>query len=321
MIRKLGLAAVRVLAFVVLGAAGAGAHVTVSPSRIPQGTSDVILTFRVPNESATAVVTGLRVQFPLDHPIILLNPEAGSGWRVTVVKTALKKPVTTDDGTFTSTVSEIDWSGGSIPVGQFGAFNVLAQGIPTGTPELAFKAIQSYGDGTVVSWIEVPNKTVPNPAHPAPTLALTAPEKKGTSATASSASSGAATVVTAVGQRRAVDRRTDPGRLRRAAQRPRGVARPSALGRAGSREGRGRLNRTTAAGVAAPCARVRVPKPKTPVRVRATVATMAAMPVASARRMVPCHSHHGEELGMATAPLGDDMKKGGENVWISRISH
>ena len=199
MIRKLGLAAACALAFVVLGAAGAGAHVTVSPSRIPQGTSDVILTFRVPNESATAVVTGLRVQFPLDHPIILLNPEAGSGWRVTVVKTALKKPVTTDDGTFTSAVSEIDWSGGSIPVGQFGAFNVLAQGIPTGTPELAFKAIQSYGDGTVVSWIEVPNKTVPNPAHPAPTLALTAPEKKGTSATASSASSGAATVVTASG--------------------------------------------------------------------------------------------------------------------------
>ncbi len=199
MIRKLGLAAACALVFVVLDAAGVGAHVTVSPSSIPQGTSDVILTLRVPNESATAVVTGLRVQFPLGHPIILLKPEAGSGWRVTVVKTALEKPVTTDDGTFTSAVSEIDWSGGSIPVGQFGAFNVLAQGIPTGTPELAFKAIQSYGDGTVVSWIEVPNKTVPNPAHPAPTLTLTAPEKKGTSATASSASSGAATVVTASG--------------------------------------------------------------------------------------------------------------------------
>ena len=59
-------------------------------------------------------MVGLRVQFPLDHPIVLLSPEAGSGWRVTVVKTALAKPVTTDDGTYTSTVSEIDWSGGTI---------------------------------------------------------------------------------------------------------------------------------------------------------------------------------------------------------------
>jgi len=200
MIRKLVVAAACALAFVVLDAAVAGAHVTVSPSSVPQGTSDVILSFRVPNESATATVIGLRVQFPLDHPIIVLNPEAGSGWQVTAVKTALKKPVTTDDGTFTSTVSEIDWSGGTIPVGQFGVFNVLAQGIPTGTSELVFKAIQAYSDGTVVSWIEVPTKTVPNPEHPAPTLTLTTAPKAGTSATpASSASSGAATVVTGSG--------------------------------------------------------------------------------------------------------------------------
>jgi periplasmic copper chaperone A len=200
MIRKLGLVAACALAFVLLDAAVVGAHVTVSPSSVPQGTSDVILSFRVPNESATAAVSGLRVQFPLDHPIVVLNPEAGSGWQVTVVKTALKKPVTTDDGTFTSTVSEIDWSGGTIPVGQFGVFNVLAQGIPTGTPALVFKAIQAYSDGSVVSWIQVPTKTVPNPEHPAPTLTLTASQKAGTSsAAASSASSGAETVVTGSG--------------------------------------------------------------------------------------------------------------------------
>jgi uncharacterized protein YcnI len=199
MIRKLGVAVACALAFLVLDAAVVGAHVTVSPSSIPQGTRDVIVTFRVPNESATAAVTGLRVQFPLDHPISLVSPEAGSGWRVAVVKAALPKPVTTDDGTFTSTVSEIDWSGGTIPVGQFGEFNALAQGIPTGTPQLVFKAIQSYSDGSVVSWIEVPDRTVPNPAHPAPTLTLTASRKTGPSAAPSSASAGAATVVAASG--------------------------------------------------------------------------------------------------------------------------
>jgi uncharacterized protein YcnI len=195
MMRKFGPVAACTLAFVLLSAGVAGAHVTVSPSSLPQGSDDAILTFRVPNESPTAAVTGLKIQFPLSHPIVLLNPESGSGWQVNVVKTALPKPITTDDGTFTSTVSEIDWSGGTIPVGQFGAFNVLAQGIPTGTSELVFKAIQTYGDGTVVSWIEVPDKVVPNPEHPAPTISLTASgsTKPGGSSAASTATTVAAT--------------------------------------------------------------------------------------------------------------------------------
>ena len=162
-----------------LDAGIAGAHVTVSPASLPQGTDDAILTFRVPNESATAAVTGLKIQFPLTHPIVLLNPEAGSGWQVTVVKAALPKPVTTDDGTFTSTTSEIDWSGAPSPSASSAELNVLAQGIPTGTSQLVFKAIQAYSDGTVVSWIEIPDKAVPDPEHPAPTITLTAPEYSG----------------------------------------------------------------------------------------------------------------------------------------------
>ncbi len=187
--RKWGLMVACALTFVLLDASAAAAHVTVSPSSLPQGTDDAILTFRVPNESATATVVGLKIQFPLTHPIVLLNPEAGSGWQVNAVKTALPKPITTDDGTFTSTTSEIDWSAGNIPVGQFGEFNVLAQGIPTGTSKLVFKAIQTYSDGTVVSWIEIPDKAVPDPEHPAPTITLTAP--------GSSVSAGSTTVSTA----------------------------------------------------------------------------------------------------------------------------
>jgi uncharacterized protein YcnI len=193
MTRRIGLVLLGALVLAVLGAAEASAHVTVSPASLPQGTSDALLTFRVPNESATAAVVGLKVQFPVTHPIVLVNPESGSGWQVSVVRSALPKPVTTDDGTFTSITSEIDWSGGSIPVGQFGEFNVLAQGIPTGTDALVFKAIQTYADGTVVSWIEVPTKSVPDPPHPAPTITLT-PAGHGASSstpsTAAAASSG-----------------------------------------------------------------------------------------------------------------------------------
>jgi uncharacterized protein YcnI len=196
--RKFGAVAVLVTAMIALGANSAAAHVTVSPSSIPQGTSDAVLTFRVPNESTTASVTALRVQFPLDHPIVLVNPEAGSGWNVSVRTERLARPITTDDGTFTSTTSEIDWSGGTIAVGQFGQFNVLAQGIPSGTSQLVFKAIQSYSDGTVVSWIQVPDRTVPDPPHPAPTITLTA----GKGAVADStpqAQSNTATVATSSG--------------------------------------------------------------------------------------------------------------------------
>jgi periplasmic copper chaperone A len=183
---RLTVALIATAAIIIVWGGAAGAHVTISPSSVPQGTSDVILTIRVPNESATAAVTGLRLQFPTQHPIIVVSPEAGSGWQVTVQSARLPRPITTDDGTFTSTVSEVDWSGGDIPVGQFGAFNVLAQGIPSGTDKLVFKAIQQYGDGTSVSWIQIPDAAAPNPAHPAPTLALTSRGAGDTSAGASS---------------------------------------------------------------------------------------------------------------------------------------
>jgi uncharacterized protein YcnI len=207
MMRKLGIVALGVLAFTVLDAGVAAAHVTVSPSSLPQGTSDTVLTFRVPNESATATVVALQVQFPLSHPIVLLSPEAGSGWNVSAHMARLPKPITTDDGTFTSTTSEVDWSGGSIPVGQFGQFAVLAQGIPTGTSELVFKAIQSYSDGTVVSWIQVPDRAVPDPPHPAPTITLTA-AGGGTSSTPTSApapQTGSSSAVVAASGTNALD--------------------------------------------------------------------------------------------------------------------
>ncbi len=170
--RRLGAGLVVALVVVLGWVLPAGAHVTVSPSSVPQGTGDALLTFRVPNESPTASVVGVRIQFPTDHPIAVLSPQAGSGWTVNVASVRLAKPVTTDDGTFTTVVSEIDWSAGTIPVGQFGAFNVLAQGLPSGVGRLAFKAVQLYSDGTSVAWIQVPDKSVPDPPHPAPVLVL-----------------------------------------------------------------------------------------------------------------------------------------------------
>jgi uncharacterized protein YcnI len=199
---KVAFAFIASVAMVVVWGEVAGAHVTISPSSLPQGASDAALTFRVPNESTTAAVTGLRIQFPTQHPIIVVSPEAGSGWQATAQSVQLPKPITTDDGTFTSTVSEIDWAGGTIPVGQFGAFNVLAQGLPSGTDKLVFKTIQQYSDGTTVSWIQIPDNAAPNPARPAPTLTLSAPGRgsaSGSAAITVTGTSGPATVTASSG--------------------------------------------------------------------------------------------------------------------------
>jgi uncharacterized protein YcnI len=179
----------------------AWAHVTIDPSSLPQGIGDAVLTFRVPNESTTATVVGLKVQFPLSHPIAVVNPEAGTGWLVTVQRSALHPPIRTDDGTFTTTVSEIDWKGGSIPVGQFGTFEVLAQGLPRGVSQLAFPTIQVYSDGSSVDWIQTPNKAIPDPPHPAPVLQLTTAESPSTTIAGetNSGSSLAATTTSGTG--------------------------------------------------------------------------------------------------------------------------
>jgi uncharacterized protein len=90
----------------------------------------------------------------------------------------LAKPVTTDDGTVTEAVREIDWTADSaasaIRPGEFDEFEILAGPLPD-TASVTFKAIQTYSDGTIVSWIETPAPgSTTEPDHPAPVLSLSA---------------------------------------------------------------------------------------------------------------------------------------------------
>jgi len=169
------LAAIGVVsASVVLASGVASAHVTIEPESAPQGAGDQVLTLVVPNETEDANTIGLRVQFPLDHPIAAVVPEVMPGWTSTVKTTHLTTPIVTDDGTVTDVVSEVDWTGGKIPPKQFSGFTVLAQGLPKGVDSLTIKAIQNYDNGTAVSWIEVPDASHSTLEHPAPVLKLTA---------------------------------------------------------------------------------------------------------------------------------------------------
>jgi periplasmic copper chaperone A len=160
------------------------AHVTITPTSAQQG-STTELTFRVPNEESAAATVELQVQVPTAHPIAQFLVKPVPGWTISVQTVTLAKPVVTDDGSFTSAVSEVTWTGGKIAPGQYQDFSVSVDPLPSGVGQLAFKAIQTYSNGDVVRWIDLPQAGQPEPDHPAPVLTLT-------SAASTDAASGAA---------------------------------------------------------------------------------------------------------------------------------
>jgi uncharacterized protein YcnI len=176
---------------VLLAVAGpASAHVTIDPESVPQGAGDATVTFRVPNEETAADTIKVDIQFPTDHPIAAVDVAVPTGgFTAQVTMKHLDTPITTDDGTFSDVVSEIVWSGGKIPPGQYGEFKVLAMGIPSDVDSIKFPTIQSYSDGTDVSWIEDTPASGEAPEHPAPVLTLTAAAADSTASSSDASSS------------------------------------------------------------------------------------------------------------------------------------
>jgi uncharacterized protein YcnI len=158
---------------VALSALPALAHITVTPGSAKAG-SAAVLTFHIPDEEAKAYVTRVDMRVPTDHPIAQLLVEPVAGWTISVRTATLTKPLVTDDGQFTQAVSEVIWSGGRRAPGQFQDFSLSADPLPQGVGQLAFKTIQTYSNGDVVRWIDVPAPGQAEPDHPAPVLALTA---------------------------------------------------------------------------------------------------------------------------------------------------
>jgi uncharacterized protein YcnI len=157
----------------VLFASPAFAHVTIDPAEALKG-SFTKLTFRVPNEMELANTVKFDVKFDENHPIAEVSVKPKPGWTVTVSKKPLRVPLQTATGEITSAVSQIVWSGGAIAPGQFDEFEVSAGPLPSGVNLLLFPAVQTYNDGTEVSWIQQAFSGQPEPDRPAPQLRLTA---------------------------------------------------------------------------------------------------------------------------------------------------
>ncbi len=178
-------------AFVVLAVgAPAYAHVTVNPNEASKG-GFVKLAFRVPNEEADATTTKVEVAFPTDNPLAFVSVQPTAGWSYTVEKETLAEPIQSDDGEVTEAVSRIVWTSESadsaIKAGEFQEFNVSVGPLPD-ADQLVFKALQTYSNGEVVSWIQLPDASGGEVERPAPILTLTAGEGDG---------HGAATTTTA----------------------------------------------------------------------------------------------------------------------------
>ncbi len=156
-------------------ASPAWAHVTVHPATVPAGSSDVELTFRVPNERDNANTVTLQVFFPTNPPLLTLDVLPVPGWIAAVHTQALATPLQTDDGPVSEVVSDVTWraTNGGIAPGQYEDFPVAAGAVPDRPARLVFKALQTYSSGEIVRWIEVPAAGQPAPDFPAPILSVT----------------------------------------------------------------------------------------------------------------------------------------------------
>jgi uncharacterized protein YcnI len=152
------------------------------------------VSFKVPNEEDSASTVKIEVNLPADHPVASVSLQPVPGWTAQVTKSKLTTPLKTDDGTVDEAVTKITWTGGKIAPGQFQQFPVSLGPLPDDAAALSFKTLQTYSNGDIVRWIDLPQTGQPEPEHPAPTLQLTAaaPEGGAPAATGSPAAAPAA---------------------------------------------------------------------------------------------------------------------------------
>jgi uncharacterized protein YcnI len=190
---RVGLGTAAALAVIGLSVAPASAHVTVKTADTPAKGGFATIAFQVPTELPDASTTKLRVQFPQDHPLLYVSVEPVAGWKYTIEKAKLPKPESPYGEEITEAVSVITWEGGQIKPGEFQRFPVSVGPLPDDADSVSFPAIQTYDNGTEVTWIEKPTADGKEPEHPAPTLMLTAKAAEGCTTAAPSPAAGAVT--------------------------------------------------------------------------------------------------------------------------------
>ncbi|MFI5669409.1 DUF1775 domain-containing protein [Streptomyces sp. NPDC051704] len=147
-LRSLGAAAVGALAVVGVSAGPAAAHAEVTASDARALAENVTLSFTSEAESETAGIAELRVVLPKGiAPDALTLKDAPKDWGLTA----------TADG--------YSIGGPALATGTDAEYSVTVRQLPD-EKSLVFKTLETYGDGKVSRWIEVPTggEKVDNPA-------------------------------------------------------------------------------------------------------------------------------------------------------------
>ena len=127
------------------------AHVSVKPNQVGVAAYQTF-NVSVPNEKDNPT-TGIRLVIPagLEHT----SPNVKPGWSVEIKRAgeSMKGEVlnTGEKAPDPETVTEIIWTGGSIPAGMRDDFYFSAK-TPADPGELQWKAYQTYADGVTVAW-------------------------------------------------------------------------------------------------------------------------------------------------------------------------
>ena len=156
-----------VAGFAVLGVAGpALAHVEVSADKTTAGAENVTLTFNSEAENDKAGIKSERVVLPAGiEPASVTLVKAPAGW------------------TFTPAADGFTVGGNALKIGVDAVWKVKIAKLPDGQTRLSFKTLETYGDGSIVRWIEIQEPGQPEPDNPAPLVTL----KPGPSAAPTSA--------------------------------------------------------------------------------------------------------------------------------------
>ena len=170
--RRLGATVLAAVALLIVPTAAASAHVRVIPDA-SSADGFAKLTFRVPNESATAGTVKVEVAFPTDTPFIAVTYLPVTGWTVEVVEADLPAPVEVSGATLTRAPASVVWTadpGVQIAPGAVEEFSVVAGPLPDPGTEIVLPATQTYSDGDVVRWHDVAAEGAAEPEWPAPVL-------------------------------------------------------------------------------------------------------------------------------------------------------
>jgi uncharacterized protein YcnI len=141
----------------VVVAAPASAHTTATAEPATAGAQNAVVSFYAAAESTSAGITSLKIVLPDGiSPADVTYVDGPAGW-------ALQ---TDADGYVVS--------GPAVPVARDVQHRVRVKQLPL-VPALVFKILQTYSDGKIDRWIEVPSGANANPENPAPVVQLAAP--------------------------------------------------------------------------------------------------------------------------------------------------